>query len=193
MKISKWYMGILQLFWVMILIMFIFVFPPANALIPAISIIIFLISWNAFVKLRSGVEKLVIPILITIIGFNFVLSSHFYPNLLSYQASAQAGKLVYEKGIPDNKFYCYWSHENVVDFYAKRTIEPLDFNDLEKLPTGTWVFTDNYGYEHFIKEKLSFKSVHTFPYQGPTILRMNFLNQKTRESALKYYHIMEKI
>jgi len=192
-KISKWYMGIIQLFWVMILILFIFVFPPSNPLIPAIAVLIFLISWNAFIKLRPGVEKLVIPILLTAIGFNFVLSSHFYPNLLYYQASAQAGKLVSEKGIPEDMFYCYWTHENVLDFYAKRTIKALDFNDLEKLPAGTWVFTDNEGYEHFTNENLSFKPVYTFPYQGPTILRINFLNRKTRDSALKYYYIMEKI
>ncbi len=191
-KISKWYMGVIQLFWVMILILFIFVFPPSNPFIPAIAIVIFLMSWCAFIKLKPGAEKLVIPILLTAIGFNFVLSSHFYPNLLYYQASAQAGKLVYEKGIPEDKFYCYWNHENVLDFYAKRTIEILEFNDLEELPTGTWVFTDNNGYEHFIKENLSFKPVHTFPYQSPTMLRINFLNRKTRESALKYYHIMEK-
>ena len=182
-------MGVIQLFWVMILILFIFVFPPSNPFIPAIAIVIFLISWIAFIRLKPGPEKLVIPILITAIGFNFVLSSHFYPNLLYYQASAQAGKLVYEKGIPEEKFYCYWNHENVLDFYTKRTIEILEFNDLGELPSGTWVFTDNNGYEHFIKENLSFKPVHTFPYQSPTMLRINFLNRKTRESAIKYYHI----
>ena len=192
-KISKWHMGVIQLFWVMILILFIFVFPPSNPFIPAIAIVIFLISWIAFIRLKPGAEKLVIPILITAIGFNFVLSSHFYPNLLYYQASAQAGKLVYEKGIPEDKIYCYWSHENVIDFYAKRTIETLAYDDLEGLPSGTWVFTDNNGYENFITGGLSFKPVHTFPYQGPTILRINFLNRKTRESVLKYYHIMEKI
>lgn len=192
-KISMWYMGILQLFWVMILIMFIFVFPPTNPLVPAIAIFIFLLSWNVFIKFKAGVERLVIPILLTAIGFNFILSIHFYPNLLSYQASAQAGKLVYENNIPEDKFYCYWTHENVLDFYAKRTITLLNFDDLENLSPGTWVFTDNAGYEHFEKENLSFKTVHTFPYQGPTILRINFLNRNTRESALKYYHIMEKI
>jgi 4-amino-4-deoxy-L-arabinose transferase-like glycosyltransferase len=192
-KISRWYLGILQLFWVMVLIMFIFVFPPSNIVAPGIALLIFLLSWYIFSQLKPGVEKLVIPILVTAIGFNFVLSTHFYPNLLSFQASAKAGKLVYELKIPEDRFFCYYTHENVLDFYSKRTNTALKFSELEHLPSGTWVFTDNKGYEHFIDKKLSFKSVHTFPYQGPTILRINFLNRKTRESALKYYHIMEKI
>lgn len=191
-RISKWYMGIMQLFWVMVLMLFIFVFPPDNLLIPAITFLLFLLSWSVFIKLKPGVEKLVIPILITAIGFNFVLSTHFYPNLLSYQASAQAGKLVYEKGIPEDKFYTFWLHENVLDFYAKRTIEVVHYHELRDLAPGTWVFTDNIGYEKFGDEIVYFKKVHSFPYYGPTILRKNFLNRKTRESAIHTYHILEK-
>lgn len=191
-KINKVYMGIIQLFWVMILILFIFVFPPTNIIVPAVAIILFGISWNTFIKLKPGVEKLVIPTLITAIGFNFVLSTHFYPNLLEYQASAQAGKLVYEKGIPADQFYTYWSHENVLDFYAKRTIEVVDYDELKELPSGTWVFTNNYGYENLIEGELPYRIVHTFPYYGPTILRQSFLNKETRHTAIKHYHILEK-
>jgi len=192
-KISKWYMGFLQLFWVMVLMLFIFVFPPVNPIVPILAIIIFLLSWIVFIKLKSGFEKLVIPILLTAIGFNFVLSTHFYPNLLGYQASAQAGKLVYEKGIPEDGFYTYFKHENVLDFYAKRTIEVVHIHELEWLPSGTWVFTDDYGYETFINNDFSYEPIHTFQYYGPTILRMNFLNKKTRESAIKHYFILERI
>lgn len=191
-KISKWYMGIMQLFWLMVLILFIFVFPPANVLVPIIAAIVFLVSWISFTKLKLGVEKLVIPILIIAIGFNFVLSTHFYPNLLSYQASAQAGKLVYEKGIAEDKFYCYWKNENVLEFYAKRTIDAVDYDELEDLPSGTWVFTDNTGYEHFVSGGLSYKIVETFPYYGPTILRQRFLDKRTRNKAIKHYYILEK-
>lgn len=192
-KISKWQMGIVHLFWIMIVILFVFVFPPSNTFIPVIAIIMFLISWIAFIKLKGGAEKLVIPILVTAIGFNLILSTHFYPNLLYYQASAQAGKLIYEKKIPEDKIYCYWTRENVIDFYAERTIEILDYDQLKEVPSGTWVFTCNNGYKHFVDGELPYKVIHTFPYQGPTVLRINFLNRKTRESALKTYRIMEKI
>lgn len=192
-KISKWYMGIIQLFWVMVVILFVFVFPPTNIVVPLIAIFSFLFSWIVFIRFKPGIDKLVIPILLTTIGFNLVLSTHFYPSLLSYQASAQVGKLVYEKGIPEDKFFVYYKNENVLEFYARRTVKSVGLHELEGLDKGTWVFTDDYGINSFINEDLSFEPVYTFPYYGPTILRLNFLNRKTRDSAIKTYYIMEKL
>jgi len=192
-KISKWYMGFLQLFWVLVILLFVFIFPTSNPVVPVITFFLAILSWIVFIRFKPGVEKLAFPILITAIGFNFVLSTHFYPNLLQYQASAQAGKLVYELDLPDDAFFTYWKHENVLDFYAKRTINKVDYDELKGLPSGTWVFTDDEGYEHFGDNLPLYKKAHVFPYYGPTILRKNFLDSRTRESTIKYYFILERI
>jgi 4-amino-4-deoxy-L-arabinose transferase-like glycosyltransferase len=192
-RFGTWVLGFLQLYWLAIVAVFIFVFPIQQVLIPLVVLILLVLSWYVYLTFKPGLEKIIIPILLCSIGFNFMMSTHFYPNFLQYQASAQAGKMVAEKNIPEDGFYVYLHWENVVDFYARRTVWPLLIEDFEGLPEGTWVFTHDAGYQQMIDLQLPFRKVAEFDHHRVTIFRLNFLNRKTRESSLKTYYIMEKI
>ncbi|MBN2172871.1 MAG: glycosyltransferase family 39 protein [Bacteroidales bacterium] len=186
-------LGLIQLYWLLIIIMFIFIFPVENILIPVIAGLLLFLSWYFYDAIKTGTDKVVIPILITAIGFNFVMATHFYPNLLEFQASAKAGKMVDASNIPPDGFYFYRHWENVLDFYSRRTVLPVEKDKLTGLPEGTWIFTHDVGYKDIIENNLPFKKVAEFDYHGVTTLRLNFLNRSTRSSTLKKYYIMEKI
>jgi len=192
-RFGTWVLGSVQLYWLVILAMFIFIFPIENFLVPLIALSTLVLYWYIYITFNPSHEKVFIPILLSSIGFNFVMSTHFYPNLLEYQASAWAGKMVAENNIPKDGFYCYRHWENVLDFYSRRTVLPVETEDLQDLPDGTWIFTHNVGYKEIVDNNMPFKKVAEFEYHGVTTLRLNFLNKSTRSSTLKTYYILEKI
>ena len=192
-RFGTWVLGFLQLYWVAAIAIFIFVFPIQVVLIPLVVVALFVLSWYVYITFKPGFEKIVIPILLCSIGFNFVMSTHFYPNLLEYQAPARAGKMVAENKIPEDRFYCFLHWENAMDFYARRTVWAVLKEDFEGLPEGTWVYTHDKGYQEIVENNFPFRVVAELDHHRVTMLNIEFLNRKTRSSTVKTFYILEKI
>lgn len=181
------------LIWSVIFVLCIYSFPINNVLL-WVGLIVFLALTVYFIIIKSELlQKLIAASLVTMIGANFMMSSHFYPTLLSYQSTVAAGKFIESKQIPNEQFMCYFSGGHSLDFYSKRIVpwiqSPQDIND--RIQNGeVWVFTNEEGKQNFEKEKLIPDSVITYQDYKVTMLSFPFLNPDEREKMLKKKYLL---
>ncbi|MEZ5147867.1 MAG: glycosyltransferase family 39 protein [Bacteroidales bacterium] len=190
-KFGKVIFGILQLEWVAAALIFVFVFPPHNFLIPSIGICLLGLTWWIFLK-QHGKDRIIVPILITAIGFNFIMSMHFYPNLLEYQGTAKAGKLFREQKNPEDELYVMLFWENAIDFYARKNTKTLERDQLAGMPTGSWLFTNQQGHDEINQFQLPLKQIAVFDYYKVSALKLKFLNKNTRDMTLRKVYLFER-
>jgi hypothetical protein len=182
----------MHLFWLAMTINFIFFFPPKNIILPIVLSCLFVINWLIFKNLNKSYEKIFIPTIITAVSLNLLMATNFYPNLLNYQARSQAGKFISEKQIPLDRFYYYNMSSFSLDFYARRIANTASINDIKNnLRKGSWIYTNEMGYNELIENNVSFKFVNIFPSFHVTMLEFPFLYRKTRESCLKKEYLLE--
>ena len=90
-----------------------------------------------------------------------------------------------------------WSHKpqiklfQILDFYAKRNTPKVGMNELDTLTKGTWIFTTKDGKEKLENKNVQFKVIQSFPKFHITLLKVQFLNRKTREGELKEEYLIE--
>ncbi len=190
-KVSKVQIGVIQIFWLAIILDFAFFFPPASLLLPAIFLILYFLNWIIFRKLNGKTEQLFIPTILTAISFNLMMAISFYPELLKYQSTSQAGKFVKESHIAPDHFYQYKESSLSLDFYSGRITPGLTENEVIGLKKGTWIFTNEQGLEEIRNSGETFKVLKVFPSFKVTELSLPFLIPKTRESTLKNDYILE--
>lgn len=193
---KKWmlyFQGFLQtLFWTVCAIGLIIVFPIETIWLPIILIILFLISWYICIKGKSLFNRVFYSTLVMIFGFNLLLSTHFYPNLIGrYQSPGIAGKLAREKGKEKGEFYWYSVHNHSLDFYYGdfAPVVPELFNGIDK---GDWVYTDRVGKAYIETNKLPFRTAYVLPHYAVTGLKFDFLIEETRAQTLDTMYIFEK-
>jgi len=190
-RISKIQFSITQLLWLLIIINFAFFFPPKNAVLPIVLALLFLFNCYLFKKLKGKVERIFIPTIITALGFNLVMALNFYPNLLKYQASSQVGKIISEKNIPDDMFYCYNNSSCSVDFYAKRITPIVNLGSIKSIKPKSLVFVNEIDLNELKENHIPFKIIKHLPSYRVTALKLSFLNSKTREQTLKHNFLIE--
>ncbi|HPE58538.1 MAG TPA: hypothetical protein PK904_19185, partial [Bacteroidales bacterium] len=190
-KFGKVIFGILQLEWVAAALIFVFVFPAHNFLIPSIGICLLGLTWWIFLK-QHGKDRIIVPILITAIGFNFIISMHFYPNLMEYQGTAKAGKLFREQKNPEDELYVMLFWENAIDFYARKNTKTLERDQLAGMQTGSWLFTNQQGHDEINQFQLPLKQIAVFDYYKVSALKLKFLNKNTRDITLRKVYLFER-
>lgn len=181
------------LIWLIILTLCIYSFPIKSVLL-WVSLIVFLsLTVYFLIKRFEPLQKLIVVSLVSIIGANFMLSSHFYPTLLSYQSNVEAGRFIDSKNIPNEQFVCYISGGHSLDFYSKRIVpwiqSPNGVND--KMKNGdVWVFTNDEGKQNFEKENFLPDSVIMYADYKVTMLSLPFMKPDEREKMLKKKHLL---
>ncbi len=190
-RISKVQFGIMQLFWLLILVDFIFFFPPKNPVLPTVLALMFACNIYLFRNLKGTVERIFLPTLVTAIGFNLLMGLNFYPNLLSYQSTSQAGRMMHADNIPAGKIYCYKQSDCSFDFYAKRLTPTVDSVTIKKLKPGTWVYLNGLDLPEIRRNNIPYQEVKVFPSFKVTALELPFLYAKTRSQSLKSDYLIE--
>jgi len=188
-RIAKVQFGIMHLFWVLIGISFILIFPPKNAILPAFLFLLFLTNWFIYLKLKGKVEQIFVPSIITALGFNLLMSLSFYPNLLSFQSTSQAGKMVIEN--KKDNFYHYNRSSYSLNFYAKRITPLVKLENLNKISRGSWIYTNHEGFTQLKEQNIKYRTIKVFPSFSVTQLNPEFLIKKTRPQSLKYEYLIE--
>ena len=172
---------------------FVYVFPPDNWVLPIVLILIFGLSWFTFVWFKEMHTRVFFSAIITAIGFNLMLSTHFYPTLIdNYQTPGKASKLARENGKDEGEFYYFAMHNHSLDFYYGGIVPkvPSLFKGLDK---GDWVYTDYTGKDYIEKSKLDMKCVYELPHYQVTILTIPFLMKDTRPETLDTMYIYEQL
>jgi 4-amino-4-deoxy-L-arabinose transferase-like glycosyltransferase len=162
-----------------------FPFPDDNFL----ALVLFAVTLGLFtwvVAFLRSPHKLILACTILIIGFNAVLNSHFYPNVLRFQAGSELGRKVKEAGAVEGQLYSYQAGTpHALNFYSNLlVIETENFDTLIK-KRNCWVYTDESLLEQF---KLNRPDVEVVARNGDypvSMLKGKFLNPATRETMLE--------
>ncbi len=187
--LGKVQFGLMHFFWLLIIIGFIFVFPPKNFLLPLLILLLYISNILVFRKIKKLDERIVIPTVIAAVAFNLMMSANFYPNLLRYQAGSQAGKYIVENKVRVSKIVQLDNTSLSFDFYAKDIMPPdTTLNNLKK---GDWLFVDETELKKVENHQLKFKIVKTFASFRVTGLNTTFLYRKTRSKSLKKKYIIK--
>jgi hypothetical protein len=180
------------LFWFVCALGMFYVFPSNSILLGIVLIALFATSWIIFFKGKTISSRIFFSAIVTAIGFNLMMASHFYPNLISgYQAPGKAGQLARENGKDKGQFYYYSSHSHSLDFYYHSIVPsvPTLFEGMDK---GDWVYTDQVGKDYVETRDLEFHIVHKIPSYRVTILTMDFIRPETRGNVVDTMYIFEK-
>lgn len=99
---------------------------------------------------RDHLSRLVLPSFVAIASLAFLLATHFYPALLTYQAPSMAAHMLTSKHVPSNRVWTMGSTSYALDFLLRTSVPRVeDATDVaELLKTGdVWIFTDKRGHD----------------------------------------------
>ena len=117
------------------------------------------------------------------IGLNFILNLHIYPNLLTFQSSSEAGKYIHEMNIA-SQVYNDGSGDASLCFYAKRVIPIFNIDTIANTKHSFYLYCNEKTLETLFQRNFTniaiVKKFEEFPV---THLRLNFLNTDTRVHA----------
>ena len=121
---------------------------------------------------------------------NAVLNTHFYPELLKYQAGSTIAKIVEEKEIPVDKIYKLSGHHTwALDFYNQRPVQQISMNGILN-KKNIWVYAS----------ELQLRDLNNLGYDWDrqfqvdqfriTRLQAKFLDPATRKSTLDKMYLI---
>ena len=141
------------------------------------------------VKKTFTIPRVIQFALFTIITTNLLLTIFFYPKLLEYQLGNEVSKVIRQKNIDKNNFYLYQVYyERSLDFYSNYSFQNIE--NLDSLKTNDYVLIKN----ELINQELltNFNKIERISTFHVSTLNAEFLNPKTRDSALTIYAILQK-
>lgn len=195
---SKWPLyvqGFLNsLFWILCIVGMIWVFPIHNWWLPVTLGLLCILSWVVFVKANGVPNRIFYGTIVMSIGFNLMLATHFYPNLIGgYQTPGIAGKLAKSHDKGPGEFYWSQKHSHSLDFYYTDFVPQVYIERMVELDRGDWVYTNFEGRDYIEKNRLGFKRVYELPNYSVTGLKIPFLFESTRPQTLDTMYIYERL
>ena len=118
LKFFKWaQFGLIILFFVALVLLMTICFPVTSVLLwMSVAGLFLLCLWVFFKSHLDFADTFVFPTLIMISAVALVMSVHFYPALLKYQAPSICAKEVKEMNLAANQFYFLHFHTHSMDF-----------------------------------------------------------------------------
>lgn len=138
---------------------------------------------------HNRIPKIVHFGLFSILLTNLLLNVFFYPPLLEYQLGNKVTKFINDKKIDKSKFYTYKiTDSRSLDFYSDYAYKNVE--DLSVSKKGDYILIEDKNtpdslLTHFNKIT-SISSFHVSTLTG------EFINPKTRDSAVDYFYILQK-
>ena len=123
------------------------------------------------------------------VGGTALLYLFFYPSLLKYQLGNKVSEYIDNHSIDKKKFYSYQiTDSRSLDFYNNYNYKKLD--DLNASKTGEYVLVETTNIPDSVL--LKFNKIDIISSFHVSTLNGEFLNPKTRDSALNYFYILQK-
>lgn len=141
---------------------------------------------------KSIFQQLVVPSFVAIVGVNFLLNLHVYPQLLTYQSGSVASKLV-KASEPARPFVAYKTRSYGLDFYYQQNVPVVaEVATLKSQYANKiiWVFAEEAGFKELkdagvkILEEKALESYHV------SRLKAQFLNPTTRSEAVTINYLL---
>ncbi|HUR30952.1 MAG TPA: glycosyltransferase family 39 protein [Saprospiraceae bacterium] len=188
-KFPRWfeifYLVLIHFFVFISLMIVLWIFAPVNFFMMSLIVLFYLLFWWCQKKIMDRTEKFVLSIVTIALLFQFVLSLHFYPRLLNYQSTSQAGKFI-EAEKPES-VYWFKKFGFALDYYSGMNIPQL-LEPAQAIPAGSWIYTNEEGLNELRGVKI-IKEYNDYPV---TLLTPSFLNPEKRNSKLKKAYLVQK-
>jgi 4-amino-4-deoxy-L-arabinose transferase-like glycosyltransferase len=192
MKAAGWIT--LVLIWPLIFLMTLYYFPTRNILIwIPLGIFIFLIIFS-YLRMRSKIQQLVLPLLATILATAFVSNTVYMPRALKYHGPIQACYAFNREAADDAVLYTYKYEHFETYFYPKNVSNWVVKSQLsEVLSEGSsWFITSEEGYQEIRSlNDTIITQEQVFPYKKLTNVSFRFLNPNTREETLQNIYLLK--
>ena len=182
--------GILFSLVIIILVVLLVIPFSLNYYLISITVLIFIIIFGySIYKQKQLIPKTIHFALFAILVTNLLLNVFFYPKLLEYQLGNSVTKYINVKKIDKKNFYLYKIYgERSLDFYSNYSFKIIE--DANALKTADYLLLSN---KLITKDLLTkFDTIEAIAAFHVSTLNANFLNPKTRDSALDYYYILQK-
>ena len=190
-RLPKWFEGIqLGLIHVLLLaslLLMFWVFPIHNIWLPAIWISMYISMWWWKRNAKEPIDRWLLPSMMGALIFQFVLSLHFYPQLLYYQAYSQAGKYIAQH--QPERVYWHDKYGFSLDYYSDRVVPNAFGPPVDTLSAGTWVLVS----EAAIGSMPPHNIIKAFDDFKVSNLNAKFLNPKTRPEKVKKMYLIELV
>lgn len=120
------------------------------------------------------------------------INGHVYPQLLSYQANAQAGKWASAQGLGPEQFQSIRVGGTSLNFYAGYTVPwYADVNDMQLAPAdGAVLYTDAESYAGLIARGFKPKEVIELPNFPVQLLSLAFLAPELRPTVVERHLLL---
>ena len=161
-----------------------------NKLLVTILLIVAAIIFAAILYFNNNrIPKILHFALFSILITNLLLNLFFYPALLEYQLGNKVSKYINDKKINKSNFYTYKiTDSRSLDFYSDYTYKNIE--DLNTSKKGDYILIENINTPDSLWS--NFNKVETIPSFHVSTLTGEFINPKTRDSALDYFYILQK-
>ncbi|MGL5891048.1 MAG: hypothetical protein ACRC3B_14260, partial [Bacteroidia bacterium] len=180
-----------------VLLLLFFSFPDASVLTIGIAFIWLLAGILMVWKLNFPPSRMLYPLLCALLAGYFVANVHFYPHLLSYQATSVAGKEIARMGLKQDQYYYYNdlfqfpgdAYSGFAVNYIYRNNGQLDSALAAK--KNIWILTDDAGYNELKAANYQMpvlKRMDDYPVQ---FLKAEFLNPEKRASVLRNRYLIQ--
>ena len=172
-----------------LLVLLLFTFNTNIYLVIASLSVMGIFFLTVMVKKTEAIPRVIQFALFTIVTTNLLLTIFFYPKLLEYQLGNEVSKVIRQKNIDKNNFYLYQVYyERSLDFYSNYSFQNIE--NLDSLKTNDYVLIKN----ELINQELltNFNKIERISTFHVSTLNAEFLNPKTRDSALTIYAILQK-
>jgi hypothetical protein len=140
-----------------------------------------------FLKASTSFDRLLLPSLSGVLLFQLVLSLHFYPALLQYQSTSQAGKYI----MSSHHEPVYWNDKfgYALDYYSGKAIPNAYGHAVDSLAEGSWIYVSDIGMAAMPPHKI----VSVFNDYPVTKLSAGFINPIKRKEKIKKTYLIEII
>jgi len=193
MKISGYVISFLA--WPVALVMMLYFFPTSNVFIWGYLVVLLIIQIYCMFKLKTKLQQLIIPPLISILIIGFVFNTVYMPSALKYHGPIQASYFYNKVAGEDEPLYTYEYGQYETYFYPEKVSKKVhDEKELKELFSGDssfWLITTEKGYDIIKPYRNRIEEEYVFPYKKLTNLSLKFMNPKTREKTLKNIYLLK--
>lgn len=184
------------LFAVVFAILF-YIFPGAPLLTLLVVLVLCFAAVAFFFVRKTKPERLLLPLFAALLAFYYTGFTQFYPELLKYQVSNDAGREIVANNVPPDAFKMHNEvFQQSLDFYSRSFPGYIRIDSAEVMPVirehgALWVYTDAPGYEEIMQSgfnRVTVKEYKRFPVQ---FLTFPFLDPETRDAQLQRMYLVK--
>lgn len=186
---SSFYVPVCLLLQLGVALLYIYIFPAHN-----LQLVCFIgaqLVWLGLLLKINGMKRLLWLPVGTMLIINLVLSTHFYPKLLQYQAGSVFGRYLNEARIDPNKVIIWLMPDPMVSlhFYAKGVVTEINHYPAPG-QSGDYVITTSSQLNSYDSSHAKYDVLKSGNFFIVSELNLDFINPETRNSTLKSYSLI---